>query len=160
MKNDKNRNDIVDFLVESNEIEDVCDGESLGKAVKAWEYMETQKEITTENVIEAHKILMQGHLPDDVLGRFRDVDVRIGSRMGLPKAIVASKMREWVKLANKCDNEAKIQQNHVYFEKIHPFLDGNGRVGRILMNWTRIKAGLPILIIYEAKKQDYYKWFR
>jgi Fic family protein len=50
-------------------------------------------------------------------------------------------------------------RNHVKFEKIHPFEDGNGRIGRILLNWQRVKAGLPILTIYEKDKHAYYKWF-
>jgi len=48
---------------------------------------------------------------------------------------------------------------HIQFEKIHPFIDGNGRIGRILMNWHRLKLGLPIKIIIETEKYNYYKWF-
>lgn len=55
--------------------------------------------------------------------------------------------------------ETVIKKQHVDFEVIHPFVDGNGRMGRILMNWTRIKVGLPILIIREREKQQYYRWF-
>ena len=53
----------------------------------------------------------------------------------------------------------KITENHVKFESIHPFVDGNGRTGRLLMNWIRIKIGLPILVIKESEKFEYYKWF-
>jgi hypothetical protein len=50
---------------------------------------------------------------------------------------------------------------HVAFETIHPFVDGNGRIGRILMNWQRLQEGLPILIIHEGPEQmEYYKWFK
>ncbi len=48
---------------------------------------------------------------------------------------------------------------HVEFERIHPFEDGNGRVGRIVMNWQRLKAGLHVLVIREVDKLEYYKWF-
>ncbi len=49
---------------------------------------------------------------------------------------------------------------HVMYERIHPFLDGNGRTGRIFMNWTRVKrCKLPVLVIKEEERQEYYKWF-
>jgi len=48
---------------------------------------------------------------------------------------------------------------HINFEKIHPFIDGNGRIGRMLLNWQRVKLGLPVLVIKESEKQEYYKWF-
>ena len=53
----------------------------------------------------------------------------------------------------------RIRNDHIGFEKIHPFIDGNGRLGRILMNWQRIQCGLDILVIWEIEKQEYYKWF-
>ena len=49
--------------------------------------------------------------------------------------------------------------SHIAYERIHPFIDGNGRTGRMFMNWQRLKAGLPILVIKEKEKQEYYKWF-
>jgi Fic family protein len=59
---------------------------------------------------------------------------------------------------NSKDQVSKVL--HVQYEKIHPFVDGNGRTGRIFMNWWRINNGLPILVIHEGKEQwEYYKWF-
>jgi fido (protein-threonine AMPylation protein) len=49
---------------------------------------------------------------------------------------------------------------HVRFEHIHPFVDGNGRLGRMLMNWQRKQEGLDILVIEDAKKHEYYEWFK
>jgi len=59
------------------------------------------------------------------------------------------------------NKEERSKQIHVAFEDIHPFVDGNGRVGRILYNIHRIKLGLPIHIIHEGEEQkEYYKWFK
>ncbi len=50
---------------------------------------------------------------------------------------------------------------HVEYERIHPFVDGNGRTGRMFMNWWRMKNGLPVLVIHEGEEQmDYYQWFK
>jgi DNA phosphorothioation-dependent restriction protein DptG len=62
---------------------------------------------------------------------------------------------------NDSDNERICKAYHIEFEGIHPFEDGNGRVGRILLNVHRISVGLPILIIHEgAEQMKYYEWFR
>ena len=54
-----------------------------------------------------------------------------------------------------------IKKLHVDFEKIHPFADGNGRVGRILMNVQMINSGLPLITIHEGiEQQEYYRWFK
>jgi Fic family protein len=52
------------------------------------------------------------------------------------------------------------KDHHIRYEHIHPFVDGNGRTGRMFMNWERLKAGLPLLVIKESKKYDYYDWFK
>lgn len=67
---------------------------------------------------------------------------------------------EQVRMANMASTEEEMVQDHIAFENIHPFIDGNGRMGRILLNWQRVKADLPILIIRESERQEYYSWFR
>ncbi len=44
---------------------------------------------------------------------------------------------------------------HHKFEKIHPFMDGNGRVGRMLLNYILIKKGYPPLIVKKKFREDY-----
>jgi Fic family protein len=51
------------------------------------------------------------------------------------------------------------KEAHIEFEYIHPFVDGNGRVGRMVYNAHRLLLGQPIHIIEESEKNEYYKWF-
>lgn len=48
---------------------------------------------------------------------------------------------------------------HLQFESIHPFIDGNGRTGRLIMNLQLIKSGLPAINIKFADRRKYYDAF-
>lgn len=165
------RKKIVEFLKESNAIEGVYDLDSLQQAIYAWEYMSEQPDITPHDVLRVHKILMlnQKLLPDEK-GYFRRCAVWIGGREGMHHKKIAKAISEWCNDMNleytdvddeMYNLELLSKGLHVEYEKIHPFVDGNGRSGRIFMNWWRVKNGLPLLVIHEGKEQvDYYKWFK
>lgn len=147
----------IEFLQESNAIEGVFDQDSLKQAIKAWSYLKKQKEITIPIVLKTHGILMKDHLPKEERGCFRRVGVNIAGRLGLSAPFITEAMEGWCLGASLYP--ALWKQHHIRFEKIHPFVDGNGRTGRVFLNWMRLRLGLPILVIKESKKFDYYKWF-
>lgn len=54
----------------------------------------------------------------------------------------------------------RIAKFHLNFEAIHPFLDGNGRIGRAVINYQLAQFGLPPIILRDKEKATYYKSFR
>jgi len=159
------KKEVTEFLKESNAIERVYDDDSLQQAIYAWENLSKVKKISVGSVMKTHKTLMLHHLMmSHERGYFRECPVYIGGREGLKHEEIRDAIEEWICNMNNetiNDREATGKELHVQYEKIHPFVDGNGRTGRIFMNWWRLKNKLPLLIIHEGEEQmDYYKWFK
>lgn len=152
------------FLRESNAIESVYDTKSLVQAVKAWEYLTSKRKLTQEVIKKTHEILMkyQSIAPEDK-GSYRQCKVWVGSHEGITHHFIPQYLENWLYISSRtkvADNKAEwIRQLHMQYEQIHPFIDGNGRTGRMFMNWQRLKTGLPLMVIFEKYKYDYYKWF-
>lgn len=151
-----------EFIRESNAIEGVYNEDSFTQAMYAWEYLKTKKELTPHVIKKTHKILMLNQsLQPDQKGYFRKCPVYIGGREAFRWELIQTAIEHWCEYIVSSHNEMAIQEDHVRYEKIHPFIDGNGRTGRMFMNWQRLKAGLPILVIHEGKEQmEYYRWFK
>lgn len=161
------KKEITEFLKESNAIEGVYDAVSLKQAKTAWEYLIKQKVLTHDVVLKTHKLLMlRQNLKPKHKGYYRDCEVRIAGRYGVHFWEIREQMDKWlgdvaVSVELPGIDGHHIQLDHIEYERIHPFVDGNGRTGRMFMNWQRLKAGLPILIIHAGDEQwAYYDWFK
>lgn len=152
----------IEFLKESNAIEGVYDDDSLNQAKFAWEYLMSEDILTTHVILKTHKILMlhQKLYPNEK-GYWRDCYVRVGGKTMPGPEMVPVLMRQWAFEAMRAHPPVDSKELHIQYEQIHPFVDGNGRTGRMFMNWIRLKrTGEPLLIIKESEKEDYYNWFR
>lgn len=115
-------------------------------------------------ILDMHKMLL-AHIRDDWAGRFRQNKewVRIGAHIGANPTFVSGLMSELVTAYNKNDSSYfldRIAWFHAEFETIHPFPDGNGRIGRVIVNQQLIKLGYPPIIIpNKGKRTDYYPGF-
>ena len=148
-------------LDESNKIEDEYESDRLIASMNAWLKLKATNTLTLDVILEVHKILMQptATIAKRDKGVWRTDDIVIAGRMGTPFDQVPSEMARWMTLFGDSHHLDSIQQAHVAYERIHPFADGNGRSGRMIMNWQRMKAGFPIAVIFAAKRHEYYTWF-
>lgn len=148
--------DIQEFIRESNAIENVYDDAAVGSSLNAWEYLLEQEETTHDVVKGAHRRIMEDRQPD-IAGEYRTVGVRVGDDIPPKPAVVPDEMDTL--LAEEPSDPVEALVWHVDFERVHPFADGNGRVGRLLYAWHCYRMG-ETPIMWRADDVDgYYSLF-
>lgn len=157
------RANVLLMLKESNAIEGVYDKVALDRAYKAWEFLVRFDSVNNMIIQQVHRILMKYQpIEDKYRGAWRDVPVWIGAaRKGDPPLVINERMRDWCTRTNAVDRNFDPVTLHIEFEDIHPFIDGNGRVGRMLLNWHLvIRNKAPLLVYTERDKLTYYRLFK
>ena len=160
---------IEKFLQQSNYIEREYSKEALEDAKESWKFAyENKDKIDLDYILKIHRLLMK-RLRPDIAGKLRNCDVWIGGKKKKfhGKEVIESELKDVLTTISIPrlipDKEEEFAKHwHVIFENIHPFEDGNGRVGRILWQVHRLKLKLStIKVIHEGKEQmEYYEWFR
>lgn len=154
---------LLDNIVPKNsDAREVYEAKNLARVTEIL-LSEKYKELNTQLILELHKILLS-NIKDDCAGRFRKEDewVRVGNHVGANPKFVQKLMQE---LLEKYNNNKEffldnIAHFHAEFETIHPFCDGNGRIGRVLINQQLLKLGFPPIIIQNKnKRKEYYPIF-
>ena len=122
--------------------------------------LKKNEKITNELLLKWHKEIF-GETKPDLAGKYRTYLVRIGSYIAPDWKEVILKMNKLIEFVNKSKlNPVELAaRTHYKFESIHPFGDGNGRIGRLLMNYILWHSGYPMLIIEYKKRASYYKAF-
>jgi excisionase family DNA binding protein len=130
---------------------------------KAIAYIESvvKNKIEEQNILKLHSILFTGFCEN--AGNYRNSQVYItGSDFTPPPAFeVPDLMRsliDWV--SNNPEELRPIELAAIFHHKlvyIHPFDDGNGRIGRLLMNLLLMKNGYPLTVIKQVDRKKYYE---
>lgn len=142
---------------------EVFEAQNLARVIGYKRTKADEGELSQELILFFHKMLMSG-INDAITGRFRIPGeyVRVGSFIASAPEHIEKRMDEML-VAYSSDAVTyfldKIAQFHLDFETIHPFLDGNGRIGRVLINYQLLRMGFPRVIIRDKEKQGYYKAF-
>lgn len=129
---------------------------------KAISYIENLKnrDLGESDILEIHKIIFSGILEN--AGNYRNSQVYIeGSDYMPPPAFeVPALMKELLEWLKKNPDELRPIEVaavfHYKFVSIHPFDDGNGRVGRLLMNLLLLKHGYPFTVVRNYDRRRYY----
>lgn len=132
---------------------------------EAFDYV---RQLVSENDPISEKIIKDIHyfvLADkkDDRGVYRRVPVRIMGAAHEPVQpyLIIPKMEELLERYKSSEEDivTKMARFHIEFEGIHPFIDGNGRTGRLLVNLELMKAGFPPIDIKFTDRLKYYQAF-
>jgi Fic family protein len=129
--------------------------------VLCYKYMislQNDEYIEENDVLMFHKLLSGGLENNAIAGRYRDKDVRVGSQIFIPHFKVKNAMKNMFESLENLQDTMHVVLLAIKYHKdlifIHPFMDGNGRIARLIMNTTLIQNKyLPIDIAPEYKDQ-------
>ena len=134
---------------------------------KAYEYLfaDVSRDLTEDLLKKIHEILMKNTLSyrvkGAVAGEYTDTDMAAGDTVFGDHKILIEQVPELLFQTQKLLEQNTLHpvilsaRFHCFFEYLHPFRDGNGRIGRLFANFILAKLNHPIIIIEREKKSEY-----
>ncbi len=122
------------------------------------EIIKAQEPLSLRLIREFHALVLNNDIENR--GKFKQSNNEIlgADFETVPYYLVEEKLTELIDKFNNSDEDiiTKVSCFHADFEKIHPFIDGNGRTGRLLLNLELMKNGYPITVIRNEDREEYY----
>ena len=144
-------------------VREVFEAKNLARVFEYIKNTVNTRSVDKELILFLHKMLIS-NIDESIAGRFRGAGeyVRVGSHIApAPEHIEA--MLEAALVEYSANHTLhfleKISRFHLTFEHVHPFNDGNGRIGRVLINYQLLQQGFPPVIIRDKEKGPYYQSF-
>ncbi len=117
------------------------------------------EELGEKEILHLHGLVLKG-IDDTHAGCYRAIPVRIaGSTVVLPNPRkvpeLMGEFAEWLRSDPNCHPVEVAAEAHLKLVSIHPFVDGNGRTARLLMNMILLMKGYPLAIIGQSQRLAY-----
>lgn len=143
---------------------EIFEAKNLARVVTYIDKRAKERELTLDVILSLHKMLIS-NIRDDVAGRFRKTGeyVRVGSHIAPKSEELIERLQKMLSEYNATVNEnivSRIARLHLEFEYAHPFVDGNGRIGRVINNYLLIREGFVPINIKFIDRKKYYDAFK
>ena len=143
---------------------ELFEAKNLARVVSYINIKAHERELDINMILSLHKMLLS-NIRDDVAGRFRKDDewVRVANHIAVDPQKVLGGIEEMFAKYYSTNNEniiKRIALLHLTFEHIHPFVDGNGRIGRVVNNYLLIRELFVPINIKVIDRKLYYDAFR
>lgn len=145
-------------------LREVYEAKNLARVVDYTRIKSGEEDLSRELILLIHQMLIGG-IDDSIAGRFRIKDeyVRVGTHVA-PAPENVERLIENILIDYSSEHISyfidKVSKFHLEFERIHPFNDGNGRIGRVITNFQLLRLGFPRIIIRDKEKANYYAAFQ
>ena len=143
---------------------EIFETKNLARVVSYIDKRAKEQELNSDLILLLHKMLMS-NIRDEIAGRFRKDDeyVRVGSHIAPPPKEINESLEKMFSEYNATNHEniiKRIARLHLAFEYLHPFNDGNGRIGRVMNNYLLIREGFVPINIKFIDRKKYYDAFK
>ena len=142
---------------------ELFEAKNLARVVEYINNKATEKELSLDTILLLHKMLIS-NIRDDIAGRFRNEDewVRVGNHIAPDPKFVLELLKEMLieyQISDTTNIVDRVAKLHLTFENIHPFVDGNGRIGRVINNYALLRENYVPINIKFINRKEYYEAF-